>query len=81
MGQVIIRKLDDAVIETHRRRARSRGVSLEQELREVLARAAEPNRGGRVAQMKAIAAMTPKLRPGERRVLGWVLIRADRDSR
>ena len=36
MGQVIIRNLDDAVIATHRGRAKARGVSLEQELRDVL---------------------------------------------
>jgi plasmid stability protein len=34
MGQVIVRQLDDAVIEAHRCKARARGVSLEQELRE-----------------------------------------------
>jgi plasmid stability protein len=33
MGQVIVRNLDDSVIDSHRRRAKARGVSLEQELR------------------------------------------------
>jgi plasmid stability protein len=46
MGQVIIRKLDDEVIAAHKRRAAARGVSLEQQLRDVLAEAAKPSRGG-----------------------------------
>jgi plasmid stability protein len=36
MGQVLVRNLADEVIETHRARAKARGISLEQELREVL---------------------------------------------
>jgi len=40
MGQAIARNLDDAVIEAHRRRAKARGVSLEQELHDVLSEAA-----------------------------------------
>ena len=48
MGQVIVRNLDDAVIETHRRRAKARGVSLEQELRDVLRQAAKPGREERL---------------------------------
>jgi plasmid stability protein len=45
MGQVIVRNLDDAVIETHRRRGEARGVSLEEELRDVLSQAAKLSRG------------------------------------
>jgi antitoxin FitA len=81
MGQVIIRKLDDAVIETHRRRAKARGVSLEQELRDVLGRAAKPSREELLEEMRRIRAMTPPLPPGEERTPGWILIREDRDSR
>ena len=44
MGQVIVRKLDDEVIAAHKRRAKARGVSLEQQLRDVLAEAAKPSR-------------------------------------
>ena len=44
MGQVIMRKLDDEVIVAHKRRAKARGVSLEQQLRDVLAEAAKPSR-------------------------------------
>jgi len=81
MGQVIVRNLDDAVIETHRRRARARGVSLEQELREVLGRAAKPTKEELLQEMREIAAMTPKLPPGRQRTPGWMLIREDRDNR
>ena len=81
MGQVIIRNLDNAVIETHRRRAKARGVSLEQELRDLLSRAARPSREERLRRIDEIRAMTPELRPGEQRTPGWVLIREDRDSR
>jgi plasmid stability protein len=81
MGQVIVRNLDDAVIESHRRRAKARGVSLEQELRDVLSRAARPTREELLQEMREIAAMTPELPPGEQRTPGWMLIREDRDNR
>lgn len=81
MGQVIVRNLDDAVIETHRRRAKARGVSLEQELRELLSRAARPSRQELLEEMEEIRAMTPELPPGEKRTPGWLLIREDRDTR
>ena len=81
MGQVIVRNLDDAVIETHRRRAKARGVSLEQELRDVLAQAAKPSREEILREMQEIAAMTPELPPGQERTPAEVLIRGSRDSR
>jgi plasmid stability protein len=81
MGQVIVRNLDDEVIETHRRRAKARGVSLEQELRDVLREAAKPDRDEILREMREIAAMTPELPPGQVRPPGWKLIREDRDSR
>lgn len=79
MGQVIVRNLDDAVIETHRRRAKARGVSLEQELRDVLRRAARSSRDELLAEMEEIRAMTPDLPRGVERTPGWTLIRDDRD--
>lgn len=81
MGQVIVRNLDDAVIETHRRRAKARGVSLEQELRELLSRAARASKEERLARVRAIAAMTPELPPEHERTPTEVLIREGRDSR
>jgi plasmid stability protein len=81
MGQVIVRNLDDEVIETHRRRAKARGVSLEQELRDVLGQAAKPSKEEILREMREIAAMTPELPPGQERTPSWKLIREDRDSR
>ena len=81
MGQVIVRNLDDDVIEAHRRRAKARGVSLEQELRDVLSRAARSSREELLKEMEEIRAMTPELPPGAERTPGWMLIREDRDSR
>ena len=80
MGQVIIRNLEDAVIEGHRGRARARGVSLEQELRDVLARTASPTRDELAALAERIRALTPAVDDRTRRE-GWELIREDRDSR
>lgn len=81
MGQVIVRNLDDAVIARHRERAKARGVSLEQELREVLARGAKLRPEEKLAQIEATLALTPPEGEGEERVPGWVLIREDRDGR
>jgi antitoxin FitA len=81
VGQVIVRNLEDDVIERHRERARVRGTSLEQELREVLTRAARPDPDEYLAEMRRIRAMTPEPPPGVEPVEGWVLIREDRDSR
>jgi predicted nucleic acid-binding protein/plasmid stability protein len=53
MGQVIVRNLDETVIAEHRRRARARGVSLEQQLREVLSEAARPSRAEALAHADA----------------------------
>ena len=77
MGQVIVRKLDDAVIAAHKQRARARGVSLEQQLRDVRAEAARPSREEIIADLRRIRAMTPK----GPRIDSTDLIREDRDSR
>ena len=77
MGQVIIRKLDDAVSAAHKRRAAARGVSLEQQLRDVLAEAAKPSREQLIADLRRIRAMTPK----GPRIDSTDLIREDRDTR
>ena len=63
MGQVIVRKLDDAVITAHKQRARARGVSLEQQLRDVLAEAARPSREELIADLRRIRAMTSARAP------------------
>jgi plasmid stability protein len=81
MGQVVVRQLDDAVIEAHRRNAKARGVSLEQELRDVLTGAATSGRGDLVRRLDEVRAMTPAPPPGTRAWTAEELIREDRDSR
>jgi antitoxin FitA len=76
MGQVLVRNLADEVIETHRARAKARGVSLEQELREVLRRAAGPTREELLEEMARCRALTP---PGHR-TAAEDIIREVRDS-
>jgi antitoxin FitA len=55
MGQVIVRKLDDAVIAAHKRRAKAHGVSLEQQLPDVLAEAVKASREEMIAHLRRIA--------------------------
>jgi antitoxin FitA len=81
VGQVIVRKLDDEVIAMHKRRAKARGVSLEEELRDVLRRAATSTREERLRRVNEIAALTPTLPPGRERTPAEVLIREGRDGR
>ncbi|HEX2478781.1 MAG TPA: hypothetical protein VHK45_05835 [Geminicoccaceae bacterium] len=76
MAQVLVRNLADEVIEAHRARAKARGVSLEQELREVLRRAARPTKEELLEEMARCRAMTP---PGHRTPAEDV-IREVRDS-
>ena len=81
MGQVIVRNLDDEVIERHRERAKACGISLEQELRDVLTRAARPDPDEYLAEMRRIRAMTPEPPPGQRWMSAEELLRESRDSR
>jgi hypothetical protein len=78
MAQVVVRQLDAAVIEIHRRQARVRGVSLEQELRKVITRA---GREVLVRRVDAIRALTPATPPGVPPRSAEELIREDRDRR
>ena len=80
MGQVIVRNLEDEVIEQHRGRARTRG-SLEQELRDVLTKAARPGKEELIAELDRIRAMTPRPQPGRRWMSAEELVREARDSR
>lgn len=60
MGQVLVRNVDDRVIETLKTRAAARGLSLESELRDVLSRAAAHPRAELAAELAAVRALTPK---------------------
>ena len=59
MGQVLVRNLDDRVIESLRTKAELKGRSLEQELREVLTNAAPLTPVEKIALFKKLWAMTP----------------------
>lgn len=60
MGQVLIRNLDDHVIETLKLKAELKGHSLEQELREILKKAAGPTVEERLAMFDRVRAMQKK---------------------
>lgn len=77
MGQVLVRNLDDAVIQALKARAVARGLSLEAELRDVLTRAAWHPRADLAAELAAVRAKTPKTP----RRLAEELVRDSRDER
>jgi plasmid stability protein len=60
MAQVIVRNLDEQVVSSLKFKAELHGHSLEQELREILKRAAELTPKEKVALADRIAAMTPR---------------------
>lgn len=79
MAQVVIRNIDDGVMERLRARAAAEKKSLEQTLREILAAAAQSTRAERVEEMRRIRAMSPPLASGM--PLAQDLVREDRDGR
>ena len=81
MGQVVIRNIDDRVLERLKERAAAEKKSLEQSLREILTQAARPNRAELLAEVERIRAMTPPPKPGVKYPSAEELIREDRDSR
>jgi plasmid stability protein len=81
MGQVVIRNIDDRVIERLKARAVANKKSLEQSLRELLTEAARPSRAELVAELERIRAMTPPRKPGVVYPSAEQLVREDRDTR
>lgn len=79
MAQVLVRNLDDAVVERLKARAAKAGRSLEAELRGILEAAAQQERDGWLGRVAAIRARTPP-RPASV-PLSEDLIREDRDTR
>jgi plasmid stability protein len=77
MAQVLVRNLDDAVVEELKRKAQIRGLSLEEQLRRIITDAASPTR----AEMDDLLASCRAMTPDGSRTLGEDLIREDRDSR
>ena len=67
MGTLTIRKLDDKVIDRLKARARTRGHSLETELREILTQASrQPLILDALAEADRIAALTPAFTPSRK---------------
>lgn len=59
MAQVLVRNLEDEVVEELKLRAANAGVSLEEQLRRTLREAVRPTRAEILADMARIRAMTP----------------------
>jgi antitoxin FitA len=62
MGQVLIRNLDDRVIDSLKTKAELKGCSLEQELRDVLTAAAPLTPEEKIALFRKIRAKSPPLK-------------------
>jgi plasmid stability protein len=77
MAQVLIRQLDEQVVERLRVRARQRGLSLEQSIRELLTAAASSGLDLR-EDLARLRAQTP---PAGRSLDVAALIRSERDAR
>jgi plasmid stability protein len=61
MGQVLVRNLEDRVIESLKTKAELKGRSLEQELRDVLTNAAPLTPAEKIALFQKLRAMMPPL--------------------
>ena len=81
MGQVVIRNIDDRVVERLKLKAAAERKSLEQCLREVLTRAAQPSRAELLAELERIRAAVPPRELGSVFPTAEQLIREDRDTR
>jgi plasmid stability protein len=81
VGQVVIRNIDDRVVERLKERAAAQRKSLEQSLRELLTEAAKPNREELITELQRIRAMTPTHNTGTTFPTAEQLVREDRDRR
>lgn len=79
MAQVVIRNIDDTVVERLKARAAAKRQSLEQTLRDILTEAASPSRADVIEELARWRALSPPLPTGA--PLAEDLIRDDRDSR
>jgi len=76
MGQVLIRNIDDKIIESLKVKAELKGHSLEQELRDILKRAAGPTVEERLAMIDRVRAMQKK----PTKILSEDIVRKMRDG-
>jgi plasmid stability protein len=81
VGQVVIRNIDDRVLDRLRARAVAQRKSLEQSLRDLLTDAAKPSPAELLAELDRIRAMTPPRAPGVTYPTAEQLIRDGRDTR
>jgi len=79
MKQVLIRNLDDDLIDDYRRRAKRNGRSLEAELREAL-RIMRPKSAKRGAELLELSRRLRTMTPDVPQTPSEELIRADRDG-
>lgn len=80
MGQIIIRNLDDRIIETLKRRAEAAGRSMEAEAREILGRVADDRTERRLAAIARMQAEFQRSRiPGTELPDSLELLRESRD--
>ena len=81
VGQVVIRNIEDSVLERLKARAVAQRKSLEQSLRDLLSEAAKPSRTELIADLERIRAMTPPHKPEATYPAAEEVIREDRDAR
>ena len=81
VGRVVIRNIDDRVLERLRARAMAQRKSPEQSSRDLLIEAARPSRAELLGELERIRAMTPPRQQGRSYPTAEQLIREDRDRR
>ncbi len=81
MAQIVIRNIDERVVERLKGRAAAQQKSLQQSLREILMEAAKTNSGELLAVAARIRALSPDLPEGRHYPTAEELIREDRDRR
>lgn len=69
MAQVLVRQVDESVVESLKRKAAARGTSLEGFVREVLTREAKETRAELVARLRARLAEQPRRTSDSTRLL------------
>lgn len=81
MGQLLLRNVDDSLIDTLKRRAAAAGRSMEAEARDALARGTQLTGAELQAMAREIRAANEKLRvPGRALTDSMMLLREDRDA-
>jgi plasmid stability protein len=78
MGQIIVRKLDESVVQRLKQRAKVQGISLEEAVRRILSEAVKPSKAELLKEIDRIRAMS---KPITEPPFSQDLIREDRDRR